>query len=44
MSEIPDRVKETAKQEVEEIKKITQDGVRSGAYMYPIKVFRNLIP
>ncbi|KAK4495122.1 hypothetical protein PRZ48_013449 [Zasmidium cellare] len=32
-----DRIKETAKQEVEQIKKVASEGVRSGAYVYPLK-------
>jgi len=32
------RVKETAKEEVERVRHLTEDAVRSGAYLYPIKV------
>ena len=32
-----DRIKETAKQEAAAIQKIANDGVRSGAYVYPLK-------
>lgn len=32
------RVKETAKEEAQQIRKLANDGVKSGAYVYPIKV------
>lgn len=32
-----DKLKETAKQEIEQIKNVASEGVRSGAYVYPIK-------
>lgn len=32
-----DQLKETAKQELEQIKNVASEGVRSGAYVYPIK-------
>lgn len=32
------RVKETAKEEAQQIRKLANDGVKSGAYIYPIKV------
>ena len=36
-----DKIKETAKQEVEQIKKVASEGVRSGAYVYPLKASHN---
>lgn len=32
------KVKETAKEEVQNVRKLANDGLKSGAYMYPIKV------
>ena len=32
------RVKETAKEEVLHVRKLAEDGVKSGAYLYPLKV------
>lgn len=32
------RVKETAKGEVERVRHLTEEAVRSGAYLYPLKV------
>jgi hypothetical protein len=32
------RVKETAKQEAEHIAHLVEDGAKSGAYIYPIRV------
>ena len=31
-------VKDTTKQELNEIQRVTKDGAKSGAYLYPIKV------
>ena len=33
-----DKVKETVVEEVERVKAISEDAVRSGAYLYPVKV------
>jgi hypothetical protein len=33
-----DRIKETAKQELENLKIATTEGVKSGAYVYPFRV------
>lgn len=32
------RVKETAKEEAQHVRQLANDGLKSGAYMYPIKV------
>jgi hypothetical protein len=32
------RVKETAKEEALHVRQLAEDGVKSGAYVYPIKV------
>jgi len=32
------KVKETAKEEVERVRHLTEEAVRSGAYLYPLKV------
>jgi len=32
------RVKETAKEEALHVRKLAEDGVKSGAYIYPLKV------
>jgi hypothetical protein len=32
------RVKETAKEEAIQVRKLAEDGLRSGAYIYPVKV------
>jgi hypothetical protein len=32
------RVKETAKEEALHVRQLAEDGVKSGAYIYPIKV------
>lgn len=37
-----DKVKETAKEEALRVRQLAEDGVKSGAYVYPIKV-RNTI-
>lgn len=33
-----DKIRETAKQEVERVRDIASEGVQSGAYLYPLKV------
>lgn len=33
-----EKVKDTAVEEFEQVKSLTQDAVRSGAYLYPVKV------
>lgn len=33
-----DKIKQTAKEEVERVKGLTHDAVRSSAYLYPLKV------
>lgn len=37
-----DKVKETAKEEALRVRQLAEDGVKSGAYVYPIKVSRTL--
>jgi len=32
------RVKETAKEEALQVRQLAEDGLRSGAYIYPVKV------
>lgn len=32
------RVKETAKEEAQHVRQLANDGLKSGAYIYPIKV------
>jgi hypothetical protein len=36
------RVKETAKEEALHVRQLAEDGVKSGAYVYPIKVGGNV--
>lgn len=33
------RVKETAKDEALQVRKLAEDGLKSGAYIYPLKVW-----
>lgn len=37
VDKVPDRVKEVAQQEMQKLQKLTEEGARSGAYMYPIQ-------
>lgn len=38
------RVKETAKEEAIQVRQLAEDGIRSGAYIYPVKVSENTRP
>lgn len=37
-----EQLKETAKQELEQIKNVASEGVRSGAYVYPVKASQSV--
>ena len=38
-----DRVKETAKDEALRVRQLAEDGVKSGAYIYPLKVSKSKV-
>jgi hypothetical protein len=35
---VPDKVKQVASEDFDQAKKLTQDAIRSAAYLYPFKV------
>ena len=43
INKMADRVKETAKQEATRLRNIAEEGARSGAYLYPLKVSSTVI-